>query len=226
MLVHGGGGTARLWHRQVGAFARRFRVLAPDLPGFGGTDDFPEIADVRGYGGFLRDFLAERGVQRAFVVGSSMGGWAACRLALDSPEMLGALVLVSPAGLFREERQPIPVSELLDELRRYYEKSRLAPGFRAEQDEEMEKAVATILRMDGGGGFAPDIEERLGDIRARTMIIWGRDDRIIPAAYAEIFHGKIPGSKLVVMEGAGHLPFAEKPEEFGEIVMGFLGDMS
>ena len=101
LLIHGAGATAKLWHRQSGPFANHFRVIAPDLPGFGGSARTPEIKSVRDYARFLSEFLSTVNAPRASVIGSSMGGWAALWLAVDFPRLVDKLVLVSPAGVHR-----------------------------------------------------------------------------------------------------------------------------
>jgi len=225
LLVHGAGAQARLWRRLMGPMSSRFRVLAPDLPGFGGSDYCPDINKVRDFAGFLAGFLDAHGIGRASVVASSMGGWAASWFALDFPERVFKLVLISPAGLYSEEKPPMSVPQVISELREQYAKSALdIEGMNAGAEKELEKAVETINSMDARGGFAPDLAGRLGGIKAKTLIIWGSDDRVIPVSYADAFGDGIPGSTVSVMPGAGHLPYLDMPEEVFDLVAGFLED--
>ncbi len=221
LLLHGAGATARLWHRQSGPLSGRFRVIAPDLPGFGGSARGPEIKSVRDYARFLSQFIGSLKIDRVSVLGSSMGGWAALWLAADFPALVERLALVSPAGAYRPGAMPMTVDELLREIEKYYVP--VSGGDFPAASDELSMAVDTIRSMDNAGGFIPDIEPELAVIKAPTLIIWGSEDRVIPASYAEIFARAIPGARLEVMEGAGHLPYVERPEEFNRVVMEFFG---
>jgi len=223
LLLHGAGGQARLWRRLMGPLSKRHRVIAPDLPGFGGSDYSPSINSVRDYAKFVADFIDALGIERASIVGSSMGGWAACWLALDFPERVVDLVLISPAGLYFPDNPPMSVPQVIAELKDYYAKAALdAEALNTGSGAELEKAVHTITAIDEKGGSAPDLAGRLSGIKARTLIIWGTADRVIPASYAGAFGSGIEGSKVVMLDDAGHLPYIERPEECYEIIKGFL----
>ncbi len=221
LLLHGAGATARLWHRQSGPLSGRFRVIAPDLPGFGGSARSPEIKSVRDYARFLSQFLKVLKIDRVSVLGSSMGGWAGLWLAADYPRLVERLALVSPAGVYRPDAMPMTVDEVLREIEKYYV-SVSGGALSAEASDELSMAVDTIKSMHEAGGFIPDVEPELTEINAPTLIIWGSEDRVIPPSYAEIFAGAIPGARLRIMEGAGHLPYVERPEEFNGIVIEFF----
>ncbi len=221
LLLHGAGATARLWHRQSGPLSGRFRVIAPDLPGFGGSARGPEIKSVRDYARFLSQFIGSLNIDRVSVLGSSMGGWTALWLSADYPALVERLALVSPAGVYRPGSVPMTVDEVMREIEKYYVPVSGGALSDAASD-ELSNAVDTIRSMDMAGGFIPDIETELPKIKAPTLIIWGSEDRVIPPSYAEIFTRAIPGARLKIMEGAGHLPYVERPEEFNGIVMEFF----
>jgi len=220
VLLHGAGATARLWRKQMGQFSKMFRVLAPDLPGFGGTDVFPEIKDVKGYSGFLAAFLENTGISRTSVVGSSMGGWAACWFASIYPEKTEKLVLVSPAGVYLPEDPPIHFQSLLEEIQNLYAAAGASHDKGAEV--ELDKGMATLKRLHDGGGMEPDIAGRLPVIEADTLIVWGDQDNVIPSSYAGIFRAGIINSKVTLIKGAGHLPYAEMPDIFNKTVLDFI----
>jgi len=223
ILVHGAGATGRLWHRQMGPLSQGFRVIAPDLPGFGGTDLFPEVRRVRDFAMFIAQFMDALGLQRASLVGSSMGGWASCWFALDFPDRLDKLVLISPAGLYSGDNPPMSVPEVVEELRRYYLAApQLQEGIMIKPGDELNRAVETISGLDAAGGFVPDLTGRLGDIKSKTLTIWGSDDRVIPAAYLRGFKEGINGSSAELLNGAGHLCFVERAEEVNALILGFL----
>ena len=174
--------------------------------------------------GFLAGFMGVLGIGMASIVASSMGGWAACWFAVDFPGMVDRLVLISPAGLYFEGEPPMPVSRVVEEVEAYY--SGLVAGDNLaglKPGEEMRKGIETITAMDEAGGFKPDIAGRLSGIEAKTLIIWGREDRVVPAAYAEAFRKSIPRSELRLLSGAGHLSFADMPDEVNAMIASFLG---
>jgi pimeloyl-ACP methyl ester carboxylesterase len=222
LLIHGAGATARLWHRQSGPLSRRFRVIAPDLPGFGGTERSPGIGSVRGFGRFIADFLDALGIARASVVGSSMGGWAACWFAHDHPEKISRLVLISPAGLYLKQDPPMPITEVIGEIEKIYSGVGFSAFVGVKPMDEMQRGVETIQDMYRAGGFTPDLAGRLGELKAPTLIIWGKEDNVIPVSYAREWGKEMPGSKVLVLDGAGHLPFVERPDEVNHILNDFL----
>ncbi len=115
----------------------------------------------------------------------------------------------------------MPVDEVLREIENYY-KSISGEVTGVKPSEEMSKAIKTIKGIDNARGFVPDIERKLPEIKAPTLIIWGKDDRVIPSSYANIFARAIPDARVRILDGAGHLPYIEKTEEFNQIVMDFL----
>jgi len=229
VLLHGAGATARFWRRQFGPLSERFHVIAPDLPGFGGTDLGPVDGPSAGGEGaarscarFLRAFLDKLGIKNASLVGSSFGGWAACWYAALYPDGIGKLVLVSPAGAYLPDNPPISISKLGESLIKYYEEYAGGGDIPSGAKDELGRALATIRFMDESGALLPDVVEALPDIVADTLVVWGSDDRVVSADYAGIFHSRIRNSAVRFIEGAGHTPYAERPEEFNKIVMEFL----
>lgn len=222
ILLHGAGGTARLWRKQFGGLSSRFRLIAPDLPGFGGSEPDKAISGVRDYALFMREFMASLGIHRAPVVGSSMGGWAACWFAARFPEMVERLALISPAGLYDESDPPISVDGVVDEVTGTY-MANMPPDNRKAMA-ELDRAIATIIAMSGSGGFTPDLAGVLGKISAPTLIVWGSEDRVIPPSYGRRFKDAIPGSSLVIIEGSGHMPQLDNPEKINWLLGNFLAD--
>jgi len=194
--------------------------LAPDLPGFGGTDIFPDINDVKGYAVFLAAFLENAGISRVSLVGSSMGGWVACWFELIYPEKIDKLVLVSPAGVYLSEDPPMSMQCLLEEIKLLYGVA--GSGQDKGALGELEKGLATLKRLYDGGGLEPDLAGMLRMIKASTLIIWGDEDHVIPLSYSGIFGAGIKNSMVSIIKGAGHLPYSEKPDIFIKMVSDFL----
>jgi pimeloyl-ACP methyl ester carboxylesterase len=234
VLVHGLGSNATMeWGRLVAPLGRRFHVYAPDLPGFGRSDR-PRDADysIPMQVGALRSFLDAVGVKRTRLVGISMGGWIAARLAGEDPDRVERLVLVDAAGM-RPDGPPIPAEVLFprDEegVRRLVSAVRLKapspPGFVARDILKRRREEEWIVRralesMRDGGDW---LNGTLGRAGMPVLVVWGRQDALIPLAYAEPLRREFPNARLEVLDGCGHVPVADCPEAFDELLAEFLG---
>lgn len=232
VLIHGTGASLHTWEGWVAELKSTRRVISFDLPGFGltGPNADNDYSDPR-YVAFVRQFLARLGVGRAIVVGNSLGGAIAWQLALAEPGRVAGLVLVDAAGFdfvpesvplgFHIARTPVlrePMRWLLP--RRAIEDSVLNvygdPGrvSAALVDRYYEltlregNRVALMRRMDQQ---APGPVGRLPEINVPTLILWGSKDRLIPPRWGREFEQAIPGSRLVVFPGLGHVPQEEDP---------------
>ncbi len=251
VLIHGLGASAEIWSANIGALASRHRVYVPDLPGFGRTQK-PERMDYSpaAYSRFILDFMTALGIGRAALVGHSLGGGVALRVILDDPGRVDRLILVSSAGLGREVSLPLRIASLpfFDRIffkppmpvftrflhRLVYDPAAITPEF-AHLYHEMffqpgsVRAFTSILRTiatlrGARPGILEPIREGLGTITAPTLILWGRQDRILPVGQAFDAAGRIPGARLHVYERCGHMPNVEYPEEFNRILLDFLAE--
>lgn len=222
LLLHGAGMTARLWRRQMGPLSGQFRVIAPDLPGFGGSQPDPSIRIVRDYAGFAARFLSSLGVSSASVIGSSMGGWAACHLAADRPELVDKLILFAPGGLSINAMPSMSPESIIEEVRARYVSPYTGQESSAIIKDELERAVGTLDRLRLSGAFRADLGDVLPEISARTLIIWGEQDDVIPAAYAAMFNRLIKSSRLELIKDSGHMTFADRPEVANALITNFL----
>jgi len=216
LLLHGAGATARLWKPQVAGLSPAFRVIAPDLPGFGGSDMLPYVRAVGDYSKFVHDFMDTLGITSAHVIGSSMGGWAAGWFAADFPERVRRLVLIAPAGLHFEEKPPMSLNDIIAGIRAAVDALGEAAG------REFEPNARTLLRLQESGGFEPDLIAGLSAIKAPTLILWGEKDPVIPAEYAGAFMAGIDGSVVKLVKGAGHVPHTEAPGSVNAVIAQFL----
>jgi len=207
LLLHGAGATARFWKPLADRMSPMFRVIAPDLPGFGGSQMPGYINSVSDYSRFVLKFLDALGIDRASVVGSSMGGWVACWFAVDFPGRVAKLVLISPAGLYFEEKPPMPVDDIIKGIEAACDELGEAAA------EDFRHNAETIKTLVNKGGFEPDLIQCIREVRTPTLIIWGSDDPVIPPEYAGAFMAAINGSALQIIEGAGHVPQSERPDE-------------
>jgi pimeloyl-ACP methyl ester carboxylesterase len=231
VLLHGTGASLHTWDAWAEALRRRFRVIRMDLPGFGITgpnrdDDYR----IDSYVAFLDAFRGKLGLDGFALAGNSLGGQIAWSYAVAHPKQVRALVLLDPAGyaidrpalVFRLARipggswlmtklDPAPLTEKT--LRDCYgDPSKVTPAL-------VERYSKLALRAGNRRAFVARVtrraEDRSGDVakvRAPTLILWGAQDRLIPVAHAERFAHAIPGARLIVYDGVGHVPM----EEIGE----------
>ncbi len=233
LLVHGLASSATQdWGRLVGPLGHRFHVFAPDLPGFGDSER-PPAADysIPMMVEAVRSFMAAVGLGRARVAGLSMGGWIACRLAGSRPEMVERLVAVDAAGM-RPDGPPIPAEVLLprdeDGVRRLIATVRhrapVPPSFVARdilaRRLREEWIVRRALRSMAAG--RDWLNGTLGRADMPVLVVWGRQDALIPVAYAEPLAAEFPRAELKVLDGCGHVPIADCPEAFDREVVPFL----
>jgi pimeloyl-ACP methyl ester carboxylesterase len=233
VLVHGLASNATQdWGRLIGPLSRRFHVYAPDLPGFGRSERPPDADySIPMQVEAVRAFMDAKGVRRARVAGISMGGWIAARLAGESPERVELLVLVDAAGM-RPDGPAIPAEALLprDEegVRRLVAVVRhnapVPPSFVALDILARRLREEWIIRralesMRDGEDW---LNGTLGKAELPTLIVWGRQDVLIPASYGEALNAELPRAELVVLDGCGHVPIADCPEAFDRVVVPFL----
>ncbi|MGZ4567746.1 MAG: alpha/beta fold hydrolase [Blastococcus sp.] len=232
LYLHGVGDLGG-WLPALGMLAETSAVLRPDHPGFNGSDDDAAITSVAGLAARHLDLLDALGVDRVDVVGTSLGGWVAAELALRAPERVRSLVLVDAAGL------PTPPSTASmfeldpDELlaRTCGDAASVAAGRQREAavraDAQLLAARArnadAALRLAGGPRLAdPGLAARLPGIVAPALVVWGSDDGLVPVELADQWSALLPDARRHVIDGAGHLPFVDRPEEFVGAVRDFL----
>ena len=230
VFLHGAGGL--VWDRFLAELAAHHTVYAPEHPGFTDGDeeaisDLDNLWDLVHYYHEIFDALDLKSVP---MIGHSFGAMIAAELAADSPERVSKLVLMCPIGLWREDA-PIPnwmlvtPSSDLPKHLMHDPDGLLAQQMFGVPDTELQ--LRMIWSMSGTGKFAwpvPDqgLKKRIHRIQAPTMVLWGRQDKLVPVRYAEEFGRRIPGSKVTVIDQAGHLFPAEYPERVAAMVEDFL----
>jgi pimeloyl-ACP methyl ester carboxylesterase len=228
LFLHAAGGGG--WTPFLDGLSRHFEVLAPDHPGFDESDTTDEVEGIDDLVYHYLRLLDQLGIEKATVVGASLGGWIAAELAVHSPQRVERLVLLSPAGLRIPEAPPtdlffLPVERIVPTL--FHDPSAAEGLFPAEP------SVDDILRAyRNNTAFAryawrpflndPKLERRLYRITAPTLVVWPDDDRVIPRAHAERYAERIAGARLEVIADCGHALYGEKPEEITATVLAFV----
>jgi pimeloyl-ACP methyl ester carboxylesterase len=247
VLVHGLLGYSFSWRQVIPAFAKRFEVFAPDLPGAGFSDCHPRLdCQLSSAAGRLLDFLDAAGISSCDLVGSSYGGSTAIMLAAQAPSRVRRLVLVSPANpwsrigrvrlamlrnptaaaIFPILGRPMRLLQDFFLRRMWADPRRITP--------EIYCAYAAPLSRRGILEHAVNIVqtwwEDMRELQAilpkiahiPTLLIWGDQDRTVDPASAEPLRRNFQSARLAIIEGIGHLPYEECPEEFARIVSDFL----
>jgi len=255
VLIHGITGSSRTWEEVIPPLAQHHTVIAPDLLGHGESAKPRGDYSLGAYASGVRDLLIALGVDKATIVGHSLGGGVAMQFAYQFPERVDRLVLVSSGGLGGEvhlllRAATLPAAEYV------------LPLLCAEP---LRNAGASMARLLGRVGLRPsrDLEEMalgfgsLGDMEARqafvhtvrgimdisgqrvsardrlylaekvpTLLLWGEHDRMIPASHGREAHEAMPGSRCIVYEDAGHFPHRNHPWRFASDLLNFIEDTS
>jgi pimeloyl-ACP methyl ester carboxylesterase len=247
ILIHGLSGCWQNWLENIPQLARKHHVVALDLAGFGESELPNEEISIRGYGRFVDAFLGSIGIERAALVGNSMGGFIAAETAISHPSRIDKLVLVSAAGLARVGNRQLYAVERAARLFHPLTAAFLArrehlvrrPGLRRRMlygvvryPERIAPELAYEVASGAGKpGFLDaldaimdyDFRDRLPEVSAPTLIVWGRDDRIVPVDGADEYERLIPNARKVIFEDTGHVPMLERPARFNQLLEEFLG---
>ncbi len=248
-LIHGLGGFIEIWKANIGALSPHQRLVIPDLVGFGQSDKPAAPYDFAYFARFLRGLMDSLGIGKADFVSHSLGGGAALQLAFECPQRVGRLILMRSAGLGREVHIllrlcTLPmIGELLSRPSRrnialmlcesVYRREVINDGMietalRMARLPQTQRAFLKTVRALGNiGGLhretVENIVSRLGKVRCPVLILWGRQDRIIPARHALIAQKLIPVTQTRIFDRCGHNPQLEHPDEFHRLVLEFLG---
>ena len=250
LFVHGLAGCSATWRAVLPALAERATVIAPDLPGHGRSDKPRQDYSLGAQAAMLRDLCGALGVERATVVGHSLGGGVAMQLAYQHPELCERLVLVASGGLGDEVSWllrllalpgaeyllPVAFPGFVRDAGNGISRGLARLGFRAPRLEQEWRAYTSLADPESRQSFVRTlravIEPRGQAVSAAdklylaselpTLIVWGAQDRIIPVEHARTAHEMVPGSRLVVLDHAGHFPHAEEPARFVEVVLDLL----
>ncbi len=248
VFVHGLSGCWQNWLENVPHFARRHRVIALDLPGFGSSPVPDWDISIPAYGRLLLDFCDAIDVRDCAVIGNSMGGFVAAEATVAQPDRFERLVLVSAAGVSsaRLRREPTEVVARMmgaatplafrAQTRTFRRPRARALAFRGVFDSPLALRPELIWEFFAGSlrgesfvealsslaGY--DILDRLDEVEVPTLIVWGRQDHVVPPADALEYQRVLRGSRLEVFDRCGHVPMAERPVRFNRLLEEFLAE--
>lgn len=215
LLVHGLSASRRWWAKNVPGLAERFRVYSIDLIGFGESRDrHPFILSEAA--GYLVAWMDRLEIGQASLVGHSMGGFIAVELAADYPQRVEHLVLVDAAVLPFARGHLRHALGLTRALR--YTPIRFLPVLARDA---YRCGPATLWRA-ARELLTTDIRPKLNHVDARTLVVWGEHDTVVPLEIGRRLTGYLPNAELKVVPGAGHNPMWDRPEAFNRLVCDFL----
>lgn len=228
VFLHGAGGHTG-WMGFLDNLAQRFAVFAPEHPGFGQSDDPPWLDDIADLAYFHLDLLRALNLERAHLVGTSLGGWVAAEMAVRSTARLASLTLVGAVGITANGK-PIPDifrMPVEENLRRFYaDPARAARRLHDMAQVDMNvvaKNRATVARLAYRPRFHnPGLAKWLHRIDVPTLLLWGEKDGLVPPEFGEAYRALIPGARLVVLPDAGHAPFDEQKDAFLAAFLDFV----
>jgi 2-hydroxy-6-oxonona-2,4-dienedioate hydrolase len=236
ILIHGLADNIAVWDSIIQGLAARFRVIAFDQVGFGHSDKPLLSYRVSSLVDFLDGFMTELKIERASLVGNSLGAWVAADFALKHPERVERLVLSDAAGYaaWAKTMDPRALRALRlasrDDIRylgpltfhdkRFYQDIDLAFKERVTAGDSytIGQLLDAMIRGDDV------LENRLQAINQPTLVLWGRDDKLIPLTFGERFHQEIANSRLLIIDNCGHMPQVECPNEFTSAVLQFFSE--
>ena len=232
VFLHGAGGMTPD-DPILAELATRFHVYAPYLPGYGETEECGTMRDMLDFALHTWDVVALLGITNPILVGHSMGGMIAAEMAALAPNDVSRLALICPAGLWLEDHPIVDMFSLLPfEMPKYlfHDAEAGAKAMTAGVDFSDPKFLQDYLirnaRQMGTAGKLlfpiPDrgLADRLYRVKAKTVIVWGESDKLIPPVYGPAFQAAIAGSKLVSVPQAGHMVIMENPGAVLEAVAG------
>ena len=235
ILLHGLGATAESWQFNIVPLSQNFHVIAPDQIGFGKSEK-PFLKYRAGtFVDFLDKFMAELKIEKASLVGNSMGGWVTGLFAIKYPNKVEKIVLVDAAGLTPKVVNYDQIYQLntstRDEVR-----ANLKLIFANQAYSNNEALIDQFMtqRVLAGDGYTINslidsikrkedfLDNHLGEIKKPTLVIWGKQDGLLPLSDGEKFNKGIAGSQIIVFDQCGHVPQVEKALDFNREVLKFL----
>ena len=230
LFLHGVGSDKSVWRPQLEFFGQSRRAVAFDYPGYGESDLAPEGTTRDDYASAIISAMHELGIDRAHVCGLSLGGVVAIAMAHADQGRCASLILadtfaVHPDGQAIHERSAAGSENL-----RVAAESRVDillaqpadPAVRSEVVETMAGIDPAAYRIGAEAVWLADQRERAHDIRVPTLVLCGSEDKITPPALSRELTHIIPGARLELIEGAGHIGNLERPEEFNTLVNAFV----
>jgi pimeloyl-ACP methyl ester carboxylesterase len=241
VLLHGGTGSPEsYWAPQIPVLSRHFRLILMQYPGYGDAEGGSEPFSIPATARVLRELLDELGVERASCVGLSLGGAVSLQFALDHPERVRRLVLADTmSGVWTQKFRRFIDHALIGTIEQaghdlMYELNLIfafSERYLEENEVTLEAGKEAWRTMDVARYTAMlrairdwSVDDRLGEIDAPALVLWGSEDIEIPRVYSERLVSALPNAVLSVIEGSGHKSCSDRPDAFNKAVLTFLAE--
>jgi len=238
VLIHGLGASAERWDYVMPLFEKHFRVVIPDLIGFGYSDKPLADYTLEFFSNFLDDFLTSAKIQRPVIIGSSLGGQISAEYTAEHPQNVKKLILVSPSGMMKQSTPALDayiMAALYPNEQNAKNAFELMEGSGKEVDEKIVNGFIERMRLPNaklafmstvlGLKNAELITRKLQSIITPTMIVWGAADPVIPIQHADEFVASIKDCRFFRMDGCGHTPYVQDPSTFTTKVLEFINSV-
>lgn len=237
VLIHGLGASAERWDKVIPLFENHYKVIVPDLVGFGFSDKPLVDYTPEFFSDFIDKFFTATNIEQANIIGSSLGGQIAIEYASLHPEKIKKLVLVSPAGIMKHSTPALDayiMAAMYPNEQNAKNAFELMEGSGRSADESIVNAFVKRMRLPNaklafmssllGLKNSKLITSKLQTILIPTLIIWGSNDPIIPITFADNFLSAIQNSQLHRIDNCGHTPYVQDPHTFASAVLEFLDE--
>jgi pimeloyl-ACP methyl ester carboxylesterase len=230
LFIHGSGGNAGLWQRVMEGLAEGYRSIAVDLPGHGLSqgDGFKSVSE---YGDFVNDFLEALELRKVVLGGHSLGGAVVQDLALRHPQKLKALLLIGTGARLRvlpealESMRKMASGEIPPQFYPWGFSEKASPEVIAEGERAWAKTGSSVRYHDFLACDQFDLIGEIEKIRLPSLIACGKEDHLTPVKYSQFLNQKLPGSRMELIDGAGHLVMLENPRALSQAILNFLGGL-
>jgi pimeloyl-ACP methyl ester carboxylesterase len=235
ILIHGLGASAERWEHVIPQFSKHFTVFVPDLIGFGYSDKPNVDYTTEFFAKFIASFLQAVGLNKATIMGSSLGGQIAIEYTINNQKSVNKLVLVSPSGSMKQSTPALDayvMAALYPDPEIAKNAFTMMTGNNKDVNPEIVESFVQRMKMPNakfafmstllGLKHAEELVTKLEIIEVPTLVVWGELDPVIPIRYAKDFVKKIRDCRFYQMEDCGHTPYVEDPQNFAKIVLEFL----
>ncbi len=238
VLIHGLGASAERWEHVIPLFADNFRIIVPDLIGFGLSDKPQVDYTPEFFSEFLEKFFVASGIKYLYLVGSSLGGQISVEYTVSHPNNVKKLVLVSPAGVMKQSTPALDayiIAALYPTEHSAKNAFELMEGSGDNIDQKIINGFIGRMRLPNaklafmstvlGLKNSESITSKLSSISTPTLVIWGSQDPVIPINHADSFLSAIQDCQFFRMDGCGHTPYVQDPCTFASKVLEFLNNV-